>query len=292
MSEIPFAELQRWSQEVARDPAAPAFIALAESYRLQGRTEAAIQLCVRALAQNPAHLEGHALLARLYLELGDQERAGDEWSILLRLDPDHFEAHRGLGLFWLERGRPGDARRHLEEAATLRPGDAVVLGALEQLEEMAETGVARAVPALSALLTNSVAHEPAPALVPAPASPAAGQVFAPLLEDPSCMGVMVLDARGLIVAGGLKAESQGNVEALAALLGGVLGEAARVLDPIGGGPCGGIVLETAAATLRLVPFGGGCTLVVLAAPGTPAGWLPRMAQWAAELGGELVEVGS
>jgi tetratricopeptide (TPR) repeat protein len=272
MSKLAFADLQRWSQEVARDPAAPAFLSLAQAYRRQGRFESAIQLCIRALARNPAHLEGHLLLAQLYLESGDQERAGDEWSIVLSLDPDHFEAHRGLGFFWLERGRREDARRHLERAAAARQEDASVLGAL-------------------ALLDAGGAPDPGSGsgAIPAAVPPAPGQVFAPLLADPSCLGVLVLDAQGLVLAGGLKEGGKGSAETLAALLGGVLAEASRVLDPAGLGLCRAIVLETGELVLHLAAFGEDLLLLILAVPDTPAGWLPRMAQRAAELGVHLLE---
>jgi tetratricopeptide (TPR) repeat protein len=199
MNKVPKADLQRWSEEVARDPAAPAFIPLAQSYRRRGQLDAAIQLCVRALARHPAHIDGHALLAQLYLELGDHERAGDEWSIVLRLDPDHFEAHRGLGFFWLERGRHEDAERHLVEAAAIRPDDAAVLGALALIDG----GSAR---------DEEVGSAPGPlgggkgadgeGEVAAPPPP--GQVFESLLKDPACNGALVLDAHGLVLAGGLR----------------------------------------------------------------------------------------
>jgi tetratricopeptide (TPR) repeat protein len=293
MSKMPFADLQRWSQEVARDPAAPAFLPLAQSYRRQGSFAAAIQLCLRALARNPAHLEGHAMLAQLYQESGDHERAGDEWSIVLSLDPDHYEAHRGLGLFWLERGRHEDARRHLERAAAERPDDGTVAGALALLGEVPPAGAATATAADAEMVPEAAPKvQPLGSLAPASPAPAAGQVFAPLLEEPACLGVLVLDARGLVLAGGLKGGGQGSVETLVPLLGGVLAEATRVLSPIEAGPCGGILLETQTAMLQLAPFGEELSLLILAAPGTPGGWLPRMAQWAAELGRQLLEGGS
>ncbi len=285
MSKLPFADLQRWSQEVARDPAAPAFLSLAQAYRREGRFDAAIKLCVRALARNPAHLEGHALLAQLYLESGDQERAGDEWSIVLRLDPDHFEAHRGLGFFWLDRGQHQDARQHLERAAAERPNDAAVQGALALLEKEGGTEGAGRVPLPPAAAdANAVGG-----VAPTPAPPSPGQVFAPLLADPACLGVLVLDAQGLVLAGGLKAGGKGSAETLAALLGGAVAEASRVLAPIDLGPCQGILLETQGSTLQLAPFGNGLSLLILAEPDTPAGWMPRMAQRAVELGRHLLE---
>lgn len=129
------ADLQRWSAEVARDPASPAFVPLARAFRRQGRREAALRLCVRGLEHNPAHVDGHLLLALLYLDAGDRDRACDEWGIVLRLEPDSFEAHRGMGFFYLERGDYPLARRHLERASTGRPGDPAVREALTMLRE-------------------------------------------------------------------------------------------------------------------------------------------------------------
>jgi tetratricopeptide (TPR) repeat protein len=271
------ADLQRWSAEVARDPAAPAFLPLAQAYRRQGRAEAALQLCIRALARDPAHLEGHALLAQLYLEAGDEERAGDEWSIVLRLDPDHFEAHRGLGFYWLERGRTGEARRHLEWAAAQRPQDAAVRGALALLEEGVTPAAPPAAPATAA---------------PSAAVPPAGQAFGPLLEEPGCLGVLVLDREGLIRGGGLREGAAGQVETLAALVGGVLADASRLLDGLGSGACRGLVVETSSAVLQLLLLGDDLLLLLLGGPEVSPGEVSGWARRAAELGRQLQEAGA
>ena len=111
MADPDVAELQRWSEEVARDPASMSFLPLARAYRRQGRRDAALSLCLRGLAQHPTHVGAHALLAVLYLESGDRELACDEWSTVLRLDPHNFEAHRGLGFVALWYGaETADAR--------------------------------------------------------------------------------------------------------------------------------------------------------------------------------------
>lgn len=129
------ADLQRWSEEVARDPGSLAFVPLAESYRRQGRRDAALRVCLRGLDQHPSHVRAHALLGKLYLERGDRERAADEWSTVVRLDPESFEGHRGLGFTSLERDQFDLAERHLLRALEIRPGDATVTGALQLLRE-------------------------------------------------------------------------------------------------------------------------------------------------------------
>ena len=80
------AELQRWSEEVARDPGAPAFVPLADAYRRQGQRQAALRVLLRGLERRPGYIPGHLLLARLYLEEGDGRRAADEWAAVLAVD--------------------------------------------------------------------------------------------------------------------------------------------------------------------------------------------------------------
>src|SRR4051812_2452570 len=110
------ADLQRWSEEVARDPASLAFIPLTKAYRRMGRRDAALRICLRGLERHPTHVEGHGLLALLYLDAGDRGRAADEWGMVLRLEPDNFEALRGMGFHYLEQHDLNNARRHLIHA--------------------------------------------------------------------------------------------------------------------------------------------------------------------------------
>src|SRR3954470_13932855 len=117
------AEMQRWSEEVARDPASLAFVPLAKAYRRMGRREAALRLCLRGLERHPTHVDAHTLLGLLYLDAGDHARAADEWGMVLRLEPDNFEALRGMGFHYLERGDVANARRHLQHASEQRPND-------------------------------------------------------------------------------------------------------------------------------------------------------------------------
>jgi predicted regulator of Ras-like GTPase activity (Roadblock/LC7/MglB family) len=137
-------DLQRWSEEVARDPRSLAFLPLARAYRRQGLAEAAMQLCLRGLETYPSHVEAHGLLALLYVEQGDSQKAADEWSIVLRLDPDNFEALRGLGFCFLEEDRLSKARQMLERAALLRPSDPAVQEAIRMLgtrQEITREGI-------------------------------------------------------------------------------------------------------------------------------------------------------
>lgn len=146
------ADLQKWSDEVARDPRSLAFLPLARAYRRQGLRDAATQLCLRGLEAYPSHVEAHGLLALLYLEAGDSTKAADEWSMVLRVDKDNFDALRGMGFCYLEQDQLSRARQTLERAALLRPSDPAVQEALRVLgtrQELTEQGTARTTSAVT-----------------------------------------------------------------------------------------------------------------------------------------------
>jgi tetratricopeptide (TPR) repeat protein len=140
------AQVRRWQEEVARDPGSPAFLPLAEVYLREGRLEVARRLCVRGLERSPEHVDAHALLGRVYREIGELDNAFDEWDIALRLDPSHQGARRALGYLCLERRDWPRAIRHLEAALAQEPGDERLARALALAKRHAgaEGPVARA----------------------------------------------------------------------------------------------------------------------------------------------------
>jgi tetratricopeptide (TPR) repeat protein len=169
------ADLQRWSEDVARDPRSLAFLPLARAYRKQGLRDASLQLCLRGLEAYPANVEAHGLLAMLYLDNGDHQKAADEWSMVLRVDPDNFEALRGMGFCYLEQDRLSRARQMLERAALLRPADPTVQEALRVLgtrQEIAEKGLSASSDAAFGDDPWAVASDGGPVFMLAPSSAA------------------------------------------------------------------------------------------------------------------------
>ncbi|HEX6590048.1 MAG TPA: tetratricopeptide repeat protein [Longimicrobiales bacterium] len=292
------ADLQRWSEEVARDPGAPSFVPLSDAYRRQGNREAAVRVCLRGLERNPSNVEAHLLLARLYLESSDRERAHDEWGIALRLDPENFEAHRGIGFVHLERGDFGTARGHLTRAAASRPDDPAVQEALSVLADRlgGAGGSASPAPVESAtpapVATPAQAIAPAPFATPVPSAPPADAplpvttdptaLFEPLRRETPFLGAVILDANGLVLAGTFSQEG-GDAEALGAILSGAIGEAARTAQLLQLGSWQGMLLETEWAQLHITALPDDLMVLLAAHPSAPAGWVLRTAQRASEL---------
>jgi tetratricopeptide (TPR) repeat protein len=306
------ADLQKLSDEVARDPSSLAFLPLARAYRRQGHRDAALRLCLRGLAQHPTNAEAHGLLALLYLEAGDRQRAFDEWSIVLTLDSTNFDAQRGIGFYYLERQDVPAARRHLERAALQRPEDPAVREALALLrgqDRPAAEPRPRPAPASPARSTPPPPAPPrAAAAAPAgaPSLPPAGgestgveaataqavaapapvtrdplRLFESLLGEGPFLGALLLDPQGLVLAGTLAEES--GAEALGAVIGGAIDEAARAAGYLALGRWRGILLETSNAVLHLSPLSDRSVVLLAARRGAPAGWVLRTAARAADL---------
>jgi predicted regulator of Ras-like GTPase activity (Roadblock/LC7/MglB family) len=322
------ADVRRWSDEVARDPKSLAFLPLARAYRKLGLRDAALQLCLRGLEAHPAHIEAHSLLALLYLEAGEHTRAADEWSMVLRIDPDNFDALRGLGFCLLEQDQLSRARQMLERAALQRPGDNTVQEALRMLgtrQELAAEGLTRAHggftaddPWSAAEAEQQAGSTPAapPANLAPPRAPQSGpashpaaqraapqqpvraplsvstdptQLFDDLLGAGPLLGALLVDAQGLVLAGRLGEGVGGDAEVLGAVVGGAIGEAARTAQHLALGNWRGILLEAEHALLHLAPVGESAIVVLAARRNTPAGWMMRTASAAVERAARYAE---
>jgi len=131
---------------------APALYSLGLLEQEQGRREEAIELYRRAIDSLPdmaaAHLNLGALLAST-----DTVAAAQEFETVLRLAPEHPEAHLDLGLLLLGAQQLEAGIAHLEAALRVRPDLAVAWEALGRAEE-AQGRHAEAVRALQRALAD------------------------------------------------------------------------------------------------------------------------------------------
>jgi predicted regulator of Ras-like GTPase activity (Roadblock/LC7/MglB family) len=306
------ADLQRWSEDVARDPRSLAFLPLARAYRRQGRHDTALRLCLKGLEAHPNHVEAHALLALLYAEQGERARAADEWAFVLRLDTSNFEALRGLGFCYLENGELSQARHHLERAALVRPGDPAVRDALRLIRERIDAAAERAgfdagalsggaavasgeaaaaggAPATAGRLAPDRATPIQPILpVQQPGTNGTGyhpvepdRLFDAFLASGPLLGAILIDERGLVLAGRLGGDADADM--LGAILNGAVAEAARTVTHLELGAWNGVLLETDVALVHISPVGSGAVVVLAARREAPAGWVVRTASQAAEI---------
>lgn len=255
------AQIRQWSDDIARDPGSLSFVPLADAYRTQGRTDAALRMCLRGLERNPTNVEGHHLLGLIYTATGDTVKAFDEWDIALRLSPDHVPSRRQIGLLCAAQEDWGAAVRHFERAAAAAPDDAEIADALRRARAAAQ-------PAPSAA---------APATAPAPAGAASlhDELLA-LGGERGMIGVLLLDGSGYVLAGGMGVGGEDHGPEVAAALTGASPEAERAVRHLELGAWRGILLETPDATIRLTAAGEDAMLAVAAQRSVPTGWVLRM----------------
>jgi Flp pilus assembly protein TadD len=103
-------------------------------------TQAFYEALVR---RNPDSELAHNNLGAVYLGLGDEPRAGEEFREALRLQPGHAGALSNLGVLAQRRGDLAEARRLYQEALATRPDQAEVWNNLGTIHE-AEGDLAQA----------------------------------------------------------------------------------------------------------------------------------------------------
>jgi len=254
-------DIRRWSDELARDPASLVFLQLAEALRRQGQGEIALKIALRGLERHPRHVDAHDLVARIAVDQRDFDRARDEWTIVLRLAPDHVGAMKGLGYLSYQQGRLEDAHQYLSQAVA-GGGGADVSNALEMVRRSSGTGSPWAV-------DTGLALDPQ-------------RIFADLLLDDG-QTALLLDGSGYVL-GGLYLDSMGAdvSQDIGAQLSGISDEVERSMRHLDIGAWRSIIFETQVAVVAMAPAADDSLVVVAASRSTPLGLLRRLLDRCAE----------
>ncbi|MGH7560147.1 MAG: hypothetical protein ACRENB_03920 [Gemmatimonadales bacterium] len=195
-------DIQVLTAQLARDPSSLVFLPLAETLRRRGQLEAALTVALQGTTRYPEMAGAWDLVARIRSDRGEGDLAFDAWTTVLRLDPGHLGAHKGLGFLAFRAGDLRRSLRYLQRAVELAPDDLHARGALDKVRQAAG---ARPVPGFA---------EPAPDPHTA-------------IESEAGRAVLV-DRSGRALAGGIRAMDGADAgEAVAAALAGLSREAER-----------------------------------------------------------------
>lgn len=259
-------EVRTLSDELARDPDSLVFVPLGEALRLRGQLDAAARVVLAGLERHPNLADGHDLYARILADTGEVERAADEWSIALAVEPRHAGAHKGMGFVSYQQGDLDGALEHLELALAADPNDPSIVQALKMVRE----AVARA----------DTAAPSAP-----PARPA---VFAGL--EGADDGLLLVDPQGRVLAGGLRTGDRRDVaDAVAAYLAGVSQEAERTARLLDLGEWRWIMAEGERGHLHISAPTAGSLLLMVRDRSVPSGRLAILAARAVEVARRWLE---
>jgi tetratricopeptide (TPR) repeat protein len=280
-------DIRRWSDELARDPASRVFVPLADTLRRRGQLDLALKVATRGLERHPHDADAHDLLARIWIDRGEVERAIDEWSMALSVAPQHVGALKGMGFACFQVRRTADAERYLQAAASLDPDDGTIGSALARVRAPAPPGAASQPATEGATATNGArrlaeaasAPPDTKARHPHPTAAAPGLFFADLLGDAE-QAALLLDGQGLVLAGTyIVADGRDVAQDVAGALSGVSDEARRAMRHLGLGDWSSLVFETEAASVAMAPVAHGPEaglVLVAAARSVPLGLVRRL----------------
>ncbi|MEZ4412617.1 MAG: tetratricopeptide repeat protein [Gemmatimonadales bacterium] len=261
--------------QLAADPSSLVFLPLGEALRRRGQLDAAEKVAISGLTRYPELADAHDLLARILGDRGDLERAFDEWDIALRLDAGHAGAHKGIGFLYYVAGELPKALEHLELALAADPGAEGVAAAVARVRE--------------ALASPSTGAAGPPSITPAedaapPPEASAAEVRKAVFEglEGAQDGLLLLDAQGLRVGGGLSSPDGTPVgDAVAAHLAGVFRDAERAAR-LSLGAWSSVAAETSDANLFLCAPTPESLLLLVRDSSVPIGRLALQAERASE----------
>ncbi len=254
-------DIRRWSDELAREPGSLVFLQLGEALRRQQQLEIALKIALRGLERHPRNVDAHDLVARIAVDRRDFTRAFEEWESVLKLEPDHVGAMKGLGYLCFQHGRFAEAEWYLGRAAVGGAGPDVTS-------------------ALETVRRSSGGFIP-PDATEAP-SDDPQWLFADLLIDDG-QTALLLDGNGYVL-GGLYVDQEGNdlSQEIGAQLTGISEEVRRAAHHLDIGEWRSITFETEVAVVGMAPAADQSLLVVAASKLTPLGLLRRLLERCAE----------
>jgi predicted regulator of Ras-like GTPase activity (Roadblock/LC7/MglB family) len=113
------------------------------------------------------------------------------------------------------------------------------------------------------------------------------RLFDPLEGDSPFLGAVILDDKGLALAGAIPLGG-GRGELLGALLSTAVSEARRTTRLLGMGAWTGVLVDCDDATLHVSPLDDGAMLVLAAGRDAPSGWVVRTAEQARRIACEYL----
>lgn len=272
-------DIRAMSATLAADPANLVFLDLGESLRRRGQLEAALKVAMAGAARHPGLADARDLCARIHSDLGDGESAFDAWLEALQLDATHLGAHKGLGFLYYRAGDLARALRHLELAAASAPeaGLDVAIARVRAALESEPPPVAGDAAAPDAHL------EPSAPVPPSRAAAVEGDSEVFVGFEAARDGLLLLDANGLRLGGGIRNRAGADVsDAVAAHLAGVSREASRAARLLALGTWRSLSVESTDGTLHLTAPTDTTVLLTVRDASVPAGRLALLAERAGE----------
>ncbi|GAM07836.1 tetratricopeptide repeat protein [Geobacter sp. OR-1] len=129
-----WADIKKFEDTLAKDPASYCFAPLAELYRKSGLVDDAISTALKGTELHPQYFGGYMALGRAYLDKGMNSEALTALLKVIGINPENVLAQKLLAQIYMDKGENGRAQNALEAILALNPSDTESRILLESLE--------------------------------------------------------------------------------------------------------------------------------------------------------------
>jgi len=108
-------------KKIEKNPKSILFARLADYYLKQKRIKEALELCTKGCEYNPDYITGNYILAKIYLTMGEHEKAETQFKKVISHDRYFLAAHKHLGDMMAKIGWENKAINHYKDILKLDP---------------------------------------------------------------------------------------------------------------------------------------------------------------------------
>mgnify|MGYP000496768674 CR=1 FL=1 len=128
--------VERYQIIFQKDPNSRVFALLTEAYRKMGMLDKARIVGESGTSKHPDFASGHVALGRVYLDLGDPEKACEHFRLATALASENILAHQLLAQSYLKLRQPKDALKAFKMVLLISPTDISAQRAIKKLESL------------------------------------------------------------------------------------------------------------------------------------------------------------
>jgi len=127
-------ELKNLIDRYNKAPESRLFAPLADAYRKNGEIDKAIELCEKGLERFSDYASARVILGKCFYDKGATERARDEFTRVLDIDPDNMVARKYMGEILLAENKKEEAAEHFRHLLSIDPTNEEASRTLEEIE--------------------------------------------------------------------------------------------------------------------------------------------------------------
>ena len=128
--------VERYQIIFQKDPNSRVFALLTVAYRKMGLLDKARIVGESGLSKHPDFASGHVALGRVYLDLGEPEKASEHFRVATELASENILAHQLLAQSLLKLRQPKEALKAFKMVLLISPTDLTAQRAIKKLESL------------------------------------------------------------------------------------------------------------------------------------------------------------